>query len=201
MVENTEIRAGQAVSPHIISSAQWFSYVMSMSYCHTGGNMCRSSGSDTALTVMTSVTLEVTGWRGSQHPGLSTRRWPLGTSLQPKRSAAAAADQISILFFKSTTRSFVCILIGSETAGGGCWTLLCSRLLTPASDTAPRAAAVPGSPRHHHTRWQRRSRFLWAIYHPHGRFFYRGLKPMFAWILPIFVPIFVAVDPLPLTKY
>ena len=28
-----------------------------------------------------------------------------------------------------------------------------------------------------------------------------GLRPMFAWILPISVPNFVAVDPLPLTKY
>ena len=139
-------------------------------------------------------------WDGG---AVNTRDYRLGGGHQSTAQvvSSSSTDQISILFFKSTTRSFVCILIGSETAGGGCWTLLCSRLQTRASDTAPRAAAVPGSPRHHHTRWQRRSRFLWAIYHPHGRFFYRGSKPMFAWILPIFVPIFVAVDPLPLTKY
>ena len=86
------------------------------------------------------------GWRGSQHPGLSTRRWPLGTSLQPKRSAAAAADQISILFFKSTTRSFVCILIGSETGGGGCWTLLCSRLQPEHRTPHPGLLLCPARP-------------------------------------------------------
>ena len=153
------------------------------------------------LIVMTSVTLWVMGWRGSQHPGLSTRRWPLGTSLQPKRSAAAAADQISILFFKSTTRSFVCILIGSETADGGCWTLLCSRLQPEHRTPHPGLLLCPARPGTTTLGDRGEVDFLWAIYHPHGRFFYRGLKPMFAWILPIFVPIFVAVDPLPLTKY
>ena len=59
-----------------------------------------------------------------------TRRWPPVYRIDYDQSSVQHKHQISILLPLSTTRSFVCILIGSETAGGGCWTLLCSRLQT-----------------------------------------------------------------------